>query len=83
MIGLRPRGRPTWIAVGVAAGAVAAVLAAVVALWAEVGDVEISTGGWIALGFGVLFALALGIGLMALVFISSRKGYDESGGDGL
>ena len=26
---------------------------------------------------GVLVALAVGIGLMALVFISSRRGYDE------
>jgi hypothetical protein len=28
--------------------------------------------------FGVVVALALGIGLMALVFISSRRGYDEA-----
>ena len=52
-------------------------LAAVAGLWSEVGDAEISVGGWIATGLGVLFALALGIGLMALVFISSRRGYDE------
>jgi len=78
----RARGRSTWIAVGVAIAAVAAVLAAVAGLWSEVGDVEISAGGWIALGLGVLFALALGIGLMALMFISSRKGYDETGSDG-
>jgi hypothetical protein len=70
------------MAVGVAVGAVAAVLAAVAGLWSEVGDVEISTGGWIALGLGVLFALALGIGLMSLVFISSRRGFDEPDADG-
>jgi hypothetical protein len=29
---------------------------------------------------GVVVTLALGIGLMALVFISNRRGYDEPGG---
>ena len=29
------------------------------------------------MGRGVILTLALGIGLMALVFISSRRGYDE------
>jgi hypothetical protein len=82
MIGPRPPGRSTWIAIAVAIAVVAAVMAAVAGLWSEVGDVEISAGGWIALGLGVLFALALGIGLMALVFISSRRGYDEPDGDG-
>ncbi len=73
--------RFTWIAVVIAAAVVIAVIAAVVGLWAEVGDVEISVGGWIAMGLGVLVALALGIGLMALVFFSSRHGYDELDGD--
>jgi hypothetical protein len=31
---------------------------------------------------GVLATLALGIGLMSLVFISNRRGYDEPGGNG-
>jgi hypothetical protein len=31
------------------------------------------------MGLGVVITLALGIGLMALVFISSRRGYDEIG----
>jgi hypothetical protein len=46
-------------------------------LWSGIGDSEISTAGWLAMGLGVLFTLGLGIGLMALVFISSRRGYDE------
>jgi hypothetical protein len=33
--------------------------------------------GWIALALGTLFSLVVGIGLMALVFYSSRRGYDE------
>jgi hypothetical protein len=36
---------------------------------------------WMALGGGVLFSLVLGVGLMALMFYSSRHGYDESGDD--
>ena len=33
--------------------------------------------GWIALGLGVVLSLALGIGLMMLVFYSQRHGYDD------
>jgi hypothetical protein len=51
----------------------------IVAFWTSLGDSDISPAGWIAMGFGVIIALALGIGLMALVFISSRRGYDELG----
>ncbi len=35
--------------------------------------------GWIAIAGGVFFSLLVGIGLMALVFYSSRHGYDDSG----
>ena len=35
------------------------------------------TQGWIALGLGVVFSLIVGIGLMTLLFYSSRRGYDE------
>jgi hypothetical protein len=41
-----------------------------------------SAGGWAALVLGVVVTLALGIGLMALVFISNRRGFDEPGGSG-
>ena len=33
--------------------------------------------GYIAMALGTFFALLIGIGLMALVFYSSRAGYDE------
>jgi dipeptide/tripeptide permease len=65
-----------------AASAVALVLvvgAVVATLWTSLGDSDISPAGWIAMGFGIIFTLAVGIGLMALVFISSRRGYDELG----
>lgn len=32
---------------------------------------------WIALGLGTFFSFAVGGGLMALVFISARRGYDD------
>ena len=37
---------------------------------------SMSAGGYIAMVFGVLMTLALGVGLMALVFYSNRKGRD-------
>jgi hypothetical protein len=40
-----------------------------------VGDVPLY--GWFAIGGGVLFSLALGGGLMALMFYSERHGYDD------
>ena len=73
-------GKATWIAVAVAVAAVIAIVAAVFVLSADIGDGGMSTGGWIAMLLGVLVTLALGIGLMALVFISNRRGYDEPGG---
>jgi hypothetical protein len=71
------RARSNWIAIAVAVGVVAAVLALVASMWSAIGDAEISAGGWVALVLGVLVALGLGFGLMALVFISSRRGYDD------
>jgi hypothetical protein len=73
--------KPTlsWVAV-VIAGAIVLVLGFLIAaVWIGIGDSEISAAGWLAMGLGVIVTLALGIGLMALVFISSRRGYDEIG----
>ena len=33
--------------------------------------------GWLMLGLGIFFTLLVGFGLMALVFYSSRAGFDE------
>ena len=40
-------------------------------------DVQIGVNGWIALGLGVAGMLVVGVGLMFLIFYSSRRGYDE------
>ena len=46
-------------------------------VWQGIGAVDISTDGLIALALGVGFSLALGIGLMRLVYYSSRRGFDD------
>ena len=40
-------------------------------------DVEMSIHGYIAMILGIIFSLVIGCGLMALMFYSSRHGYDE------
>ena len=47
-------------------------------VWTSSNDVPMSQHGWIALGLGTLFSLVIGCGLMALMFFSSRSGYDEA-----
>ena len=69
----------SWAAVAVACAVVLVVGFLIGALWIGLGDSEISSAGWLAMGLGVVVTLGLGIGLMALVFISSRRGYDEIG----
>ena len=52
------------------------------AAWGHLAGDEIPFYGYVAIAGGVLFSLLLGGGLMALVFYSSRHGYDDlSGGD--
>jgi hypothetical protein len=46
--------------------------------WTSAGDAQMSIHGWIALGLGTFFSLAIGCGLMALMFYSSRSGYDDA-----
>ena len=67
------------IAAGIAAAVLMAVVVVVASLWSGIGDSDISGAGWLALALGVVVTLGLGVGLMALVFISSRRGYDEPG----
>jgi hypothetical protein len=46
--------------------------------WNATSGVEMGGHGWIALGLGTFFSLLIGCGLMALMFYSSRHGYDEA-----
>jgi hypothetical protein len=48
-------------------------------VWAVDDGPPMPTAGYVAMGLGILFSLAVGIGLMALIFYSHRHGYDERG----
>ena len=45
--------------------------------WIAAGDVAMPAWGWLMMGLGIFFTLLVGGGLMALVFYSSRVGFDE------
>ena len=45
--------------------------------WASLEGPEMPVNLYLAMGFGILFTIVIGCGLMALVFYSSRHGYDE------
>jgi uncharacterized integral membrane protein len=49
----------------------------VLAVW-NATDVAMDRHGWTALILGTVFSLVIGCGLMALMFFSSRSGYDEA-----
>lgn len=52
-------------------------------VWRELGDVVISTQGYLALAAGIAVTVGLGVGLMWLVYFSHRRGFDdEAGGEG-
>jgi hypothetical protein len=56
------------------------VIAVGVYAWMSLGDVAMSAAGYIALGLGVVATVAVGVGLMALVFYSNRQGFDDRAG---
>lgn len=70
--------KATLLVVVLAAGLVAAGAVAL-NLWLEMEGVSLGFHGWLALGLGVLLSLIVGVGLMALVFHSARRGYDDLG----
>jgi len=46
-------------------------------LWSSVEGPPMPIGGYVAMWLGIGFSLVIGCGLMALMFYSSRYGYDE------
>ena len=44
--------------------------------WNAIEGPPIPTGGYVAMWLGIVFSLLVGCGLMALLFYSSRHGYD-------
>jgi len=45
--------------------------------WNGASGAPMPTTGYVAMTLGVVFSLVVGCGLMALLFYSSRHGYDE------
>lgn len=70
---------PTTVIVAAVFAAVVAILVASAYMWTSLSGVQMGLGGWLAMLLGILATLALGVGLMSLVFISARHGYDEQG----
>jgi hypothetical protein len=56
---------------------VAAALWYAAGAWFEVSGPPMPAVGYVAMGFGIVLSLLVGCGLMALLFYSSRHGYDE------
>jgi hypothetical protein len=44
--------------------------------WNAIDGPPIPTGGYVAMSLGIVCSLVVGCGLMALLFYSSRHGYD-------
>lgn len=72
------RSRLALVAIGIVS--IAALLALGVYTWQSLGAVEMSTSGYVALVLGAVGTLALGGGLMTLLFYSNRHGYDDAAG---
>jgi hypothetical protein len=75
--------RKTWSVLGTAAliaalfGILAAAVWLAVRTWISAQGAPIPPVGYVAMAIGVIFSLLVGFALMALVFYSSRYGYDE------
>lgn len=73
----RTMGAGGYLLVGVLVLLFIAVIVVAVLGWSSAEGTEVPSSGYTALVLGVAFSLVCGIGLMALVFYSSRAGYDE------
>jgi hypothetical protein len=49
--------------------------------WEQTAGTAMGFHGWLAMILGIIFTLVVGCGLMALMFFSSRHGYDEAASD--
>ena len=69
--------RAGWLALCVLFGFLGISLWYSVKVWTAIGDVRMSGFGWGTLVLGVVATIALGAGLMGLVFYSSRHDMDR------
>lgn len=66
-----------WLALGVLLAFLGVSVWYAIYAWGSLGDTQMSTFGWFALIAGSLISIAVGGGLMALIFYSSRNNYDR------
>jgi hypothetical protein len=66
----------SWLILGALVGLLMVAIAVLVVGWDPEQDSAMTGAGYVAMTFGIVATLALGIGLMALVFYSSRSGRD-------
>ncbi len=66
-----------WLALVILVGFLAVSIWYAVYTWGAIGAAHMSAFGWFALIAGSLITVAVGGGLMALVFYSGRNGYDR------
>jgi hypothetical protein len=75
--GNTPLSSASWLALGILVGFLAVVLWYGIYAWDAIGEVHISGFGWVALIAGSVLTIAVGGGLMALVFYSNRNNFDR------
>jgi hypothetical protein len=62
----------------IAVGTIALIVLVILGTWALGGFADLSPAGGVALVLGITISTGLGIGLMALVFYSSRSEQDDA-----
>jgi hypothetical protein len=65
-----------WLVIAALMGLLGLALWAAYRQWILV-DVDVPAWAWVSMAFGALLSILVGGGLMALIFYSSRQGYDE------
>ncbi len=69
--------RGGWLALIVLLGFLAVSVWYAVYTWGSLGETHMSVFGWFALVAGSVITIAVGGGLMSLIFYSSRNDYDR------
>jgi hypothetical protein len=69
--------RGGWLALAVLLGFLAVSVWYAVTTWGSLGESHMSAFGWFALIAGSVLTIAVGGGLMSLIFYSSRNDYDR------